>query len=228
MVLSICKGGSILTSSWHIRMNDSPFDINQQNADVRNRIVAALERISMVFRVLLWNEGKKQSLSPIQIQILIYLLNHGLEKRKVSYLAQEFNLTKATISDAIKSLEQKELIFKESEPTDTRSYAIHLTQKGSETALQASIFANEMLTPVEKLDDAHKEALLSGLLQIIHHFNLDGTISVQRMCHTCLYYKPGFNGTKHYCGLINKELAVYELRIDCPEHISHHSYSNLK
>jgi DNA-binding MarR family transcriptional regulator len=203
-------------------MNNSPFDINQQNADVSNRIVAALERISTVFRVLLWNEGKELALSPIQIQILIFLLHHDIEKRKVSYLAQEFNLTKATISDAIKSLEQKELIFKESETNDTRSYVIHLTKKGSKAALRTSFFANEMMTPVEKLNNTQKEALLSGLLQIIHHFNQIGIISVQRMCQTCMHYKPGFNGEKHFCSLMNKALSVYELRLDCPEHVSHY------
>jgi DNA-binding MarR family transcriptional regulator len=203
-------------------MNYSPFDILQQNADVSSRIVAALERIATVFRVLLWNEGKELSLSPIQIQILIFLLHHDMEKRKVSYLAQEFHVTKATISDAIKSLEQKELIRKENEVADTRSYVIHLTEKGSRTALQNSFFANEMLTPVEQLNDTQKEALLSGLLQIIHHFNQVGIISIQRMCQNCAHYKPGFNGAKHFCSLMNKGLAAHELRLDCAEHLSQH------
>jgi hypothetical protein len=131
-------------------------------------------------------------------------------------------VTKATISDAIKSLEQKGLIYKESETTDTRSYMIHLTEKGSKTALQNSFFASEMLLPVEQFNDAQKEALLCGLLQIIHHFNQVGIISVQRMCQTCKHYRSGFNGEKHFCSLMNKGLAIYELRIDCAEHLSHH------
>ncbi len=203
-------------------MNYSPFDINQQNADVSSRIVAALERIATVFRVLLWNEGKELSLSPIQIQILIFLLHHDIDKRKVSYLAQEFMVTKATISDAIKSLEQKGLIYKESEASDTRSYVIHLTEKGSKTALQNSFFSNEMLTPVEQLNDVQKQTLLSGLLQIIHHFNQVGIISVQRMCLTCKHYRHEFNGEQHFCSLMNKGLAAHELRIDCAEHMSIH------
>ncbi|MBL0262297.1 MAG: MarR family transcriptional regulator, partial [Leptospiraceae bacterium] len=39
------------------------------------------------------------------------------QKRKVSYLADEFNMTKATISDTIKTLEQKQLIKKNSSNT---------------------------------------------------------------------------------------------------------------
>ncbi|WP_204332902.1 MarR family winged helix-turn-helix transcriptional regulator, partial [Klebsiella pneumoniae] len=73
-------------------------------------------------------------MNPTQVQVLIFLLYHDKEKRKVSYLAAEFNMTKATISDTIKSLEQKDLIEKEYEETDTRSYTIHLTKKGKTIA----------------------------------------------------------------------------------------------
>ncbi|HMR57867.1 MAG TPA: MarR family winged helix-turn-helix transcriptional regulator, partial [Cyclobacteriaceae bacterium] len=115
-------------------MGKSPFDIKYQNEDVDGRIVAAMERIAQAFRVLLWNESKALSLSPIQIQILIFLNFHAEVKRKVSYLANEFNMTKATISDSIKVLEQKKFIRKEFEPHDTRSFVIHLTARGLEIA----------------------------------------------------------------------------------------------
>ena len=93
-------------------MNYSSFHLTEQNQKIESRIVVALERISESFRVLLWNESKENSLSPIQIQLLIFIQFHAQEKCKVGYLADEFNMTKATISDAIKSLEQKELITK--------------------------------------------------------------------------------------------------------------------
>src|SRR6218665_108299 len=103
-------------------MNKSDFDPIQQTQSIESKIVASLERISQSFRVLLWQESKAFSLSPIQVQVFIFLLHHSNEKRKVSYLADEFNMTKATISDTIKTLEQKKLISKEYEQHDTRSY----------------------------------------------------------------------------------------------------------
>lgn len=63
-------------------MNKSPFDLSHQNLTVDSKIVAALERISQAFRVLLWNESKELSLSPIQIQVLIFLLYHSDEKER--------------------------------------------------------------------------------------------------------------------------------------------------
>ena len=108
-------------------MTKSDFDLVQQNQSTESKIVASLERISQAFRVLLWQESKEFSLSPIQVQVLIFLLYHSSEKRKVSYLADEFNMTKATISDTVKILEQKKLISKEYELHDARSYIINLT-----------------------------------------------------------------------------------------------------
>lgn len=200
-------------------MKKSVFDLNHQNSSVESKIIASLERVSQAFRVLLWNESKEFSLSPIQVQVLIFLLHHSDDKRKVSYLANEFNMTKATISDTVKILEQKQLITKVSEPNDIRSYIIHLTQKGIQIANQTSLFTKQIQVPIDKLDSSDKENLLLSLLDIIHHLNKSGVITIQRMCLTCEHYKSNFNGQNHFCNLLNQKLEATELRIDCPEHI---------
>ena len=197
-------------------MKKSAFDLDHQNSNIESKIVASLERVSQAFRVLLWNESKEHSLSPIQVQVLIFLLHHSDQKRKVSYLADEFNMTKATISDTIKTLEQKLFIRKEYEQHDSRSYIIYLTEKGKDIAEQTSLFAKEIQVPIDKLHTTDKENLLLSLLEIINHLNKAGIITIQRMCFTCHFYKANKNG--HFCNLLNSSLADNELRIDCPEH----------
>ena len=183
----------------------SPFHLVHQNSEVDSRIVAALERISEAFRVLLWNESKEYSLSPIQIQMLIFLLTHSEEQRKVSYLAQEFNMTKATISDALRVLEEKSLIKKTSDPNDSRSVVLKLTQRGKVVADKTSFFTNELQTPVHKLCADDKENLLLSLMTIIHHLNKAGVITIQRMCLTCIHYETD-SKNKHFCKLLNRKL----------------------
>ena len=197
-------------------MKKSAFDLEHHNSNIESKIIASLERVSQAFRVLLWNESKEHSLSPIQVQVLIFLLYHSDQKRKVSYLADEFNMTKATISDTVKTLEQKLFIRKEYEQHDTRSYIIHLTEKGKEIAEQTSLFAKEIQIPIDKLHSTEKENLLLNLLDIIKHLNKSGVITIQRMCFTCHFYKTNKNG--HFCNLLNSSIADNELRIDCPEH----------
>lgn len=200
-------------------MSKSDFDLNYQNQNIESKIVASFERISQSFRVLLWKESKAFSLSPIQIQILIFLLHHSIEKRKVSYLANEFNLTKATISDTIKTLEQKKLITKNFEENDTRSYIINLSSKGKLIAEKTSLFSNEISKPINQLTNEQKESMLQSMFEIIKHLNKSGIITVQRMCQNCKYYQSSKNNTEHFCNLLNQKLQLYELRVDCPEHI---------
>lgn len=195
---------------------DSPFDLNRQNKKIESRIVVALERISEAFRVLLWSESKENALSPIQIQILIFLLFHSKEKCKVSYLAQEFNMTKATVSDSVKLLLKKGLIQKLDDPIDTRSFIIGLTNEGKQTAEKSANFAFAIEKPLSSLTDEQKEMILSGLLKLIYELNQAGIITIQRMCFTCIHYQQ--NQNKHYCKLLQTDLATTDLRVDCPEH----------
>jgi len=199
-------------------MARSPFDLKQQDKHIDSKIVVALERISEAFRVLLWKEGKEHGLSPIQIQILIFLLFHSKEKCKVSYLADEFNLTKATISDSVKMLLQKKMVHKEDDAADTRSYTISLTAEGKKLAQQSAPFAGAIEKPLQEFSPQQKEMLLLSLLSMIEKLNQDGIITLQRMCYTCSYYNK--NGNKHYCQLLQKPLLNSELRVDCPEHES--------
>lgn len=197
-------------------MKYSSFNLSEQNQKIESRIVVALERISEAFRVLLWNESKENSLSPIQIQILIFVYFHSLEKCKVGYLADEFNMTKATISDSVKILLTKDLVAKETDPTDTRSYSLSLTTEGKKIAKKASLFASSIEQPLEKLTEEQKTIMLNGLLKLIYDLNKSGVITIQRMCFTCINYQH--DKGIHYCKLLKSRLAESELRVDCAEH----------
>ena len=194
----------------------SSFDPQYQNNHLNGKIVVALERISEAFKVLLWKEGKENSLTPIQLQLLLFIKYHDQKTCKVNYLAREFNLTKATISETVRLLAKKGYIRKETDPEDTRSYSIYLTQSGNALALECSNFASALEQPVELLSNSKKEALFASLLQLITQLNKAGIISVQRMCSSCRFYQKGAH--KDYCNFLEKELLKPDLRLDCPEH----------
>lgn len=199
-------------------MSSTPFDPLSQPHSPSAKIVVALERISEAFRVLLWNEGKTHGLSPIQVQVLIFLLHHSDQYRTVSYLAREFNMTKATISDAVKTLENKSLISKHISSSDTRSFHIILTPKGAEIAKQTASFAQEIRTPIDRLSHDEQNNLLIHLFEIIRHLNNAGVITLERMCFRCAHYRKNHKGNEHFCALLATKLIQSELRLDCPEH----------
>lgn len=183
---------------------------------LNHKITQALERISKAFRVLLWEESKKYQISPIQIQILLFCLTHKQEMLKVSFLANEFDLTKATVSDSVKVLLQKEYLKKIPDTYDSRSYSLQLTSKGRKIANQTSDFANSLNKAVDTLGKKNKGQFLNNLLNVIQCLNVNDVISTQRMCLTC--YHHTYKKDQHFCGLLNKNLKQEELQIDCVDH----------
>ncbi len=192
----------------------SPFDPITQNLDAK--LIVALERLSEAFRVALWQEAKELGVSPIQIQILIFLRYHRLDQSKVSYLAKEFTLTKPTISDAVRVLETKGYLKKTSEPADSRSYSMMLTDAGRAIADRTTQFAQAFQGVLATVSEPEKQQLYPTLLTLIEGLTQRGLITQQRMCRTCRFFdsKP----EQAYCKLLNKPLIPSELRIDCPEH----------
>lgn len=198
---------------------DSAFNLDRQNSNLNSRIVAALGRISEAFRALLWQAARTFSLTPIQIQILIFLATHKKALHTVTHLSREFNLTKPTISDAIKSLGQKSLVTKKLNQQDEREYFLSLTRRGKKIATIVSLLTQEIEKTLLSFSEDNNTIVLLTLLKIIEHLNKAGIISIQRMCLTCIYYVTSYNGEKHYCKLLEKKLEAAELRLDCPEHL---------
>ena len=56
----------------------SVFDPSAQHGDVESKVVAALERLGEVFRLLLREKAQEHDLSLIPARLLVYLLHHGV------------------------------------------------------------------------------------------------------------------------------------------------------
>ncbi|MDX1362579.1 MAG: MarR family winged helix-turn-helix transcriptional regulator [Arenibacter latericius] len=193
----------------------SIFNPDHQNSDVSSKIVAGLSRISEVFKVLLWEKAKLLGLSPIQIQLLIFIAYHKPELSNVSHLAKEFNLTKPTISDAIKVLHKKGMVVRKKSTTDNRSYIIELTETGKNIIQETDDFANPIKKGIQDIDEAKLEHLFATLSKVIYQLNRTGILTVQRTCYGCKFYSK--KKDHHYCNLLESTLHNTDIRIDCPE-----------
>lgn len=200
----------------------SIFDLELQHADVDSKIAAALERLAQAFRVLLWEQAKAHNLSPIQIQILVYLLYHSSSpQRTMGHIAREFTLTPATVSAAVQVLETKRLLRRTALPKDRRVSVVTLTPTGRKLARQLSTWANVMQAHVGALDDSKKLIVQDFLMQLIDALQRAGIISVARMCLSCKFFQPDVHPDRaepHHCQLMDRPLGAATLRLDCPEH----------
>lgn len=197
-------------------MEKSVFNTEFQQKSITSKIVVGLERISEVFKVLLWEHAKVLGLSPIQIQILIFIAYHKAELCNVSHLAKEFNITKPTVSDAIRVLNKKEYIIKDYSSSDSRSYSILLSDLGKKTVSETENFANPIEKQLKNIEVADLENVFETLSKLIYQLNSNGILTVQRTCFGCKFYDKSEN--RNYCNLMQKELLTSDIRLDCPEY----------
>jgi DNA-binding MarR family transcriptional regulator len=189
--------------------------------DLDEKLIAALERLAHVLRTLLWEEGVRSRLSPIQIQTLLYLASHSEELCRVGQLAQEFNLTPATMSDAVDALEEKGLVVRRPWPKDGRVVTLRLTAQGRRHAEKLSRWSEELHNQLAHFPTEEKERALGFLLKFIEALYRAGIITVARICLTCRFFRPYAHPDSpapHHCALLDKPLAEGDLRVDCPEH----------
>ena len=198
-------------------MDNSLFNPKQQEIDTSSKIVAGLERISEVFKVLLWDKAKLVGLSPIQIQILIFIAFHKQELCNVSHLAKEFNVTKPTVSDAVRVLDKKGMVSKDFTSADNRSYSLELTELGKKVVAETNDFAKPLQKQIDKINQNELAKLFGTISELIYKLNRSGILTVQRTCFGCTFYQK--DKGIDYCNLLQKELKATEIRLDCPEFI---------
>src|SRR5829696_1096219 len=197
------------------------FEPSSQHGDVDKKVVAALERLSQAFKVLLQGEAQRQNLSPIQARFLVHLLHHGDELGRMGRLAAEFGLSRATVSDAVGTLEAKGLVRREPWPRDGRMATLRLTPEGEEVAVGLSGWADIVKEQLESFAPGEKEAVMRFLMRLISALQGAGVITVARMCVSCRFFRPDAHprsASPHYCALLDLPLSGADLRTDCPEH----------
>jgi hypothetical protein len=139
----------------------------------------------------------------------------------VGQLAQEFNLTPATMSDAVDALEEKGLVVRRPWPEDGRVVTLRLTAQGRRHAEKLSRWSEELHNQLAHFPTEEKERALGFLLKFIEALYRAGIITVARVCLTCRFFRPHAHPDSpapHHCALLDKPLAEGDLRVDCPEH----------
>ncbi len=147
-------------------MGKTVFDLSDPAQDQTVQIVLGLEQIGRSIENMLWQQALEHELSPLQIRILLFI--HFRKKQMgVSLLASEFNLSKATVSVALKPMEQKKLIIKKKSATDNRSIDILLTEWGSQIAHVAGFYLEPLRKIIAPIPATEKEIMLKNITGIL-------------------------------------------------------------
>jgi DNA-binding MarR family transcriptional regulator len=194
----------------------SVFNVKAQHQDVDSKLVAGLERLAQALRVLLWEQAQTHGLSPIQVQFLVYLKHHAKRDSSVSHLAKTFDLSKATVSDAVSALENKGYLERKPSQEDKRAAILVLTKTGQSLSKELESWADDVKEQLVKLPEEKRLELMTSTMRLIVSLQEAGIINLTRMCYTCQFFEK--TEPDHFCVLLNKPLQQKDLRIDCPEH----------
>ncbi|OGC83445.1 MAG: hypothetical protein A2W07_07430 [candidate division Zixibacteria bacterium RBG_16_43_9] len=160
-------------------------------------------------------------MSPIQIQFFLYLNSHTKRQRRISHLAEEFGLTQATVSDAVKALMKKGLLLKMRSQEDGRIATLELTPSGRRLVVRLLGWQSALQEQIKKFPPETKEVVMIFLMEVIAQLQKAGIISIVRMCITCGFFRrDAYPGAErpHHCELTDRPIANSELRIDCHRH----------
>jgi DNA-binding MarR family transcriptional regulator len=195
------------------------FDPNEQHGDLDGKLVAGLERLGQALRGLLRAEAASHGLSPIQLQLLVQVSHNGPELSRVGALAERFDVTAPTVSDAVKALMQKGLVRREPAADDARAFELVLTPRGERVAAEAAGWAEEVRRIVAQLGTGERRVAFAVVARLIEALHRQGVITVARMCRTCCFLRVREEGDAPYwCGLLDFAMDEADLRIDCPDH----------
>jgi DNA-binding MarR family transcriptional regulator len=182
------------------------------------QIAAGLERICVGLRSQAWLEAGERHLTPTQQSIALQLRERA---QGVSELAARLQLSAATVSHAVRALEEKQLLTKTRLADDRRALALSLTAAGEAEVARIAAGEAPLHRAIAALPAQRQGELLGALIEIIAALQAAGAISVSRMCVSCRHFRaaahPG-EPRPHHCAYIDAPLGPLELRAHCADH----------
>lgn len=190
-------------------------------SDLDRRLASSLERAGHALRTLIWTQATAHGLSPIQVQLLLRLGVEPPERRRVGTLAAEFDLSAATVSEALSALRRKGLVEKQPVAGDKRGHVMAPTEAGIAAAAALAHWPDPVTTHLATLPTEDKGGALRLILDLVGHLADTGVLSVARTCTTCRFFRRDEHDDSrrpHHCALLDAPIGDPDLRVDCAEH----------
>lgn len=194
------------------------FSPNTQIISKQAKIIVGIERLSTLFRSSLQEQANSVDISPLQIQILLFVAHHHTRLCNVSSLAHEFALKKPTISDAVRVLIEKQLLTKIVQPQDARSFALVPSVKADQLLENVLGLSGFFVDAMQSMTEAEMDTVWQGILTLLRHLHIQGAVPL-RMCFSCQFFvEREAQDQPHYCKLMQQALPMHDLRLDCNEY----------
>jgi DNA-binding MarR family transcriptional regulator len=185
------------------------------DANLDRKVLAAVERLGRALRAARQHEATRHELSLLGLSVVETLADG--RARRIGDLAAELDVSQPTVSDAVATLNKRDLITRDRDPADLRTTIVTLTGTGEAVAADIATRLQPILG-AEAGTVAERATTLRVLLGEIARLQHAGVITVNRSCLTCRHFQPPGADTRARCLLLRTTLRDQDLRVDCPEH----------
>ena len=174
-----------------------------------------LERLNNLLRMEVRTFGLKYGLQPVQIEALVYLTRCNRYSDTPQAVTEYLGLTKGTVSQSLKVLEQKGFLRKQQDKEDKRITHLAVTAKGRKLVEQAfpAKSLEAALGKTSSVQGRKLEEILRSLLREMQHLHDRKTFAA---CHTCRFNEHHEKG--YVCGLTKEALSRRDIQLICREH----------
>lgn len=153
-------------------------------------------------------------LLPVQLAMLAYLRDANRYSNTPQCLTEFLGLTKGTVSQSLKILEERGWVIRQADANDRRVVRLALSETG-QGVLDRS--ADDAWRTAAQLLPAGDQEILSALLtRLLASWQQTRHGKTFGVCRTCRHFRPG--APDHQCGLTGEALTEADSRQICREH----------
>ncbi|MDH3504295.1 MAG: MarR family winged helix-turn-helix transcriptional regulator [Nitrospirota bacterium] len=175
----------------------------------------ALERLCNLLRMEARAFGLRFGLQPVQMEALKYLTQCNRYSDTPQAVGEYLGLTKGTVSQSLKALEQKGLLTKKPDKQDKRVIHLTPTLKGNNLTKKATQTKGlgRALAITNSITDTELTQMLRSVLRGLQQVNGRKAFGA---CHTCRFNEQHPEGS--VCGLTHEPLSAQDVQLICREH----------
>ena len=183
--------------------------------DASKTVHDIIERLGNLLRADVRAACHAQGVRPVQFEALNYLSQCNRYSDTPQAVAEYLGLTKGTVSQTLKILEEKGLLLKRDDKNDKRDVHLKPTARGRRLIAQV-VPSKSVATGMARLPVSEQHGMAQVLQQVLRTIQQANGLKTFAPCHTCRFNQQREGG--YFCELTQEPLVEDELSQLCREH----------
>lgn len=174
-----------------------------------------IERLANLLRQEVRAEGQTLGLQPVQQEALYYLSICNRYSDTTLAVTEYLGLTKGTVSQTLKILENKSLIYKEKDKNDLRITHLKVTDAGQQF-LTETCPPKKFTQAIGQLSQNKQNCTADLMREVLTHYQQVTGRAAFGVCQNCKFNQESADGI--LCKLTNEPLSPKDKTLICREY----------